>query len=79
MIKIGIAPRFQDFKNEAFNILDNWFNQITVRMNMASGANDPVLAEVPPNQWYIYKNTTLNEVRVWVNDGGTLKKSAAFT
>jgi hypothetical protein len=51
----------------------------TDRLHMQSAAVDPTTANVAASNWIIWKNTGANEVRVWVNDGGTMKKSAAFT
>lgn len=34
---------------------------------------NPTSSEIAAGQWAIYKNTTSGEVRLWVNDGGTLK------
>lgn len=78
MRKLGIAPKILDFVKQS-PILNDWFETATGRFNMYSGTADPTLAEVPKDQWIVYKNTTANEVRIWVNDGGTLKKTAAFT
>lgn len=58
---------------------NNWFRGVRNRFQMYSGASDPVATELPKNQWILYKNTTLGEIRWWVNDNGTMKKSAAFT
>jgi hypothetical protein len=74
MIKIGIAPRFQDFKNEAFNILDSWFNQVTARFNINNTATAVALGDVPNNQWGIFKDTSTGDVSLVVNDDGTLKE-----
>ena len=38
--------------------------------------SDPVAADIPAGQWAIYKNTTTSAVKLWVNDGGTLKSVA---
>jgi hypothetical protein len=58
---------------------NTWFQTIGERMSVYSGANDPTVAEVPENQWIVYLNTTVPEVRIWTNIAGVLKKSAAFT
>jgi hypothetical protein len=41
-----------------------------------SKATDPVAADIAAGQWAIYKNTTTSAVKLWVNDGGTLKSVA---
>lgn len=36
-------------------------------------ATDPTTTEIGTNQWAIYKNTTSGNVKLWANDGGTMK------
>lgn len=36
-------------------------------------AGDPNTTDIPASQWAIYKNTASGNVRLWVNDGGTMK------
>lgn len=43
------------------------------RLTMNSKASDPVAADIPSGFGAIYKNTTTNTVKLWVNDGGTFK------
>lgn len=50
-----------------------------VAVPIGSGAVDPTTSEVPNGTSIVWKNTANGEIRTWVNDGGTLKKSAAFT
>ena len=38
-----------------------------------SQAANPTTAQIAAGTWAIYKNTTSSEVRLWANDGGTLK------
>jgi len=40
---------------------------------MISQAADPTTAQLTASRWRIYKNTTSGLVKLWVNDGGTLK------
>jgi len=47
--------------------------------HMMSGPANPTTTELRVGKTVIWKNTTLNEVRLWVNDGGTLKKSPPLT
>jgi hypothetical protein len=56
----------------------DWVKTVGERLNVYSGAADPTVAEVPENQWIVYNNTTVPEVRIWTNIAGVLKKSAAF-
>lgn len=58
---------------------DDWFYTVRDRFNVYSGAADPTVAEVPENQWVVYRNTTLGEIRIWTNIAGVLKKTVAFT
>lgn len=78
MRRVGISPKNQDIQADKPSV-DNWFNIVTERMNVYSGAADPTTAEVPENQWVLYYNTTSSELRVWSNIAGVMKKSAAFT
>lgn len=68
MRRLGISPEKGD-----------WPSTVTERLNVYSGAADPTVAEVPENQWIVYNNTTVPEVRIWTNIAGVMKKSAAFT
>jgi hypothetical protein len=67
MRRLGITPN-----------PEAWLVTVTERMNVYSGAADPAVAEVPENQWIVYHNTTIPEVRIWTNIAGVLMKSAAF-
>lgn len=42
-------------------------------------ATDPTTANIFPNTYMVFKNTTTGEIRLWVNDGGVIKKSAPLT
>ncbi|MFN7882171.1 MAG: hypothetical protein ACK5PF_04040, partial [bacterium] len=35
--------------------------------------SNPTTSDIAAGQWAIYKNTTSGEVRLWANDGGTMK------
>ena len=78
MRRVDPPLQLNDFDRQVPRV-NNWFQAVTERFDMYSGSSDPALSEVPENQWIVYKNTTSGEVRIWVNDGGSLKKSAAFT
>jgi len=41
--------------------------------SMLSLVGDPTATEIPASEWAIYKNTTSGDVKLFVNDGGTLK------
>lgn len=51
----------------------------SVRSQPASGASDPTTSNIASGCGTWWKNTTSGEVRYWVNDSGTMKKSAALT
>lgn len=36
-------------------------------------AGDPTTTDITASKWAIYKNTSSGNVRLWVNDGGTMK------
>ncbi len=76
MNRLGQAPRIANFDIPASGI---WLKTVEERLNVYTGPADPTVAEVPENQWIIYLNTTVPEVRIWTNIAGVLKKSAAFT
>lgn len=73
MRRLGVAPSLLALAREDRTVND-WFTTITERMNMSSGSANPTVAEVPENQWILYKNTTLNEISIWVNDAGTMRQ-----
>lgn len=50
--------------------------RITAFYQMNSKAGAPVAADIPASQWAIYKDTGAGTVKLWVNDGGTLKSVA---
>lgn len=76
MDRVGVAPQTKTFDTPP---TDNWLRIMTSRMNVSEGAANPTVAEVPENQWVVYRNTTIPEVRIWTNIAGVLLKSAAFT
>lgn len=46
---------------------------------LKSGAADPTTTDVTAGNCVVWKNTTATEIRLWVNDGGVMYKSAALT
>jgi hypothetical protein len=77
MRRLGVAPTVEDVERQSPSVTA-WLQTLAERMNVYSGAADPIIAEVPENQWIVYNNTTVPEVRIWTNIAGVLKKSAAF-
>lgn len=49
------------------------------QLRAMSKAGDPTTTDIPSGMCRIVDNTSTNEVRLWFNDGGTMKKSAAMT
>lgn len=45
---------------------------LAVKTFTTSGA-DLTTADVPAGQWRMHKNTTSGQLRIWANDGGTMK------
>lgn len=45
-------------------------NRVTGILSLAA---DPSTSEISASEWAIYKNTTSGDVRLWVNDAGTMK------
>src|SRR4051812_39097991 len=78
MIRLGIPPKVIDFVNQV-PWVDIWLSQLATRFNLQPKISAPVAAEVPNNQWGFWKNTSTNDVRLYVNDGGTLKSIIAYT
>ena len=76
--RISTPPNLNDIKKEAPKT-NRWFQDVTERMNVYSGTSNPTVAQVPENQWIVFNNTSLAEVRIRTNIAGVLKKSAAFT
>lgn len=76
MERIVIPPGKTEFGSPVWYKL---FHGLANRHNLYYGIANPVVSEVPQGQMILYKNTALNEIRWWVNDNGTMKKSAAFT
>lgn len=46
---------------------------------LKSGAANPTTTDVTAGNCVVWKNTTATEIRLWVNDGGVMFKSAALT
>jgi len=40
-----------------------------------SKAGSPTTTDIPAGTWAIYKDTTSGDIRVWTNDGGTMKST----
>lgn len=47
--------------------------QHTRATSFISQTTDPTTTDIPVNEWALYKNTTSGLLKLWANDGGTLK------
>ena len=54
-----------------------WYSQIRDYINttthLMSKSGNPSTGDIPSGRFAVYKNTSTNTVKLWVNDGGTLK------
>lgn len=77
MRRIGASPTRKLFDNAQ---TDQWLNTMTERMNLYSGPADPTAAEIPENQWIVYKNTTTGTIGIWTKIGGiAIPISSSYT
>jgi hypothetical protein len=44
-----------------------------------SDAGDPTTTDIPAGRWIVWKNSSTGDIKVWYNDSGVLKSTAAFT
>lgn len=77
-VSVPIAPTLRSF-DEQDPRTDAWFRNVNNRMTTFQGTTNPTTADIPEGQWIVFVNTALNEVRIWTNDRGTVKKTVAFT
>lgn len=49
--------------------------QYTRVSSFISQAANPTTSDIASGQWALYKNTSTGEVRLWANDGGTMKSA----
>lgn len=64
-----LAPELYNY----IKSLDNMSNGLQNRLTMQSSTVNPTTSNIADTDCQIWKNTTSGEVRLWVNDGGTLK------
>ena len=43
------------------------------RLAIATSTGDPAAGDIPPGEFRVWKNTTSGTLRLWANDGGTLR------
>lgn len=58
---------------EYYHLTSAQYNRAT---SMLSKAGDPTTSDIASGVWAVYKNTSTSAVKLWVNDGGTLKSVA---
>jgi hypothetical protein len=47
--------------------------RVTATVAINSQTTDPTTAQIPAGNWALYKNTTSGALKLWANDGGTMK------
>ena len=47
--------------------------RVTATMSINSAAADPTTTNITAGNWALYKNTTSGLLKLWANDGGTMK------
>jgi hypothetical protein len=75
--RLGVPIKSLDVKSERAAVND-WFTTVTERFNKYSGPGNPTTADVPENQWIVWKNTNTNALSIWLNDGGSLVQSTFY-
>ena len=56
--------------NEYYHLTSADYGRTT---GILSKAGDPTTSDLPSNKFAVYKNTTTGLVKLWANDGGTMK------
>jgi len=57
----------------AYHVSSTEAARVTATMTVNSAAADPTTAAITAGNWAIYKNTTSGLLKLWANDGGTMK------
>jgi len=55
----------------------DYTNRVTQVTKTKAGA--PTTSDITAGNWAIYKDTTAGTIKIYANDGGTIKASVAFT
>jgi len=58
---------------ERYHLTALQYNRAT---SVISKAGDPVVADIAAGTWALYKNTSTGALKLWANDGGTMKSVA---
>ncbi len=76
-IPVGVPPgssMWTDWYEKVRAAVDQVQNSlVTNGVPVTSAAANPTTSNIAPGYARIWKNTTSSEVRLWVNDNGTLK------
>ena len=56
--------------NQYYHLTQNQHTKLT---SFISQASDPTTSDISSGTWALYKNTTSGDLKLWANDGGTLK------
>lgn len=54
-------------------------DNIGVMNAISSGSADPTTTDIPAGMSAVWKNTTSGDIKLWVNDGGSMKASVALS
>ena len=57
----------------AYHISSTEASRVTATMTVTSSASDPTTGNIAAGNWALYKNTTSGLLKLWANDGGTMK------
>ena len=60
---------------QALSMITALQGSLTAIQNIRSKAGDPTASDLPAGQVGAWKNTTSGTVKLWANDGGTLKST----
>ena len=55
------------------------YTNISTVFNVLTKAGVPTISDISTGHWAVYKDTSGGTIKIYVNDGGTIKASAAFT
>ncbi len=65
--------------SEASNVTALPVASIIALNTVVSKAGYPTTSDIAAGSWAVYKDTTSGDIRVWTNDGGTMKSSPLAT
>jgi hypothetical protein len=74
MRRLTAPPKVTDFLRENPSVTD-WLYTVWERLGLYQSAADPVLAEIPENQWILHRNSTTGNLAIWTRYGATTYSS----